>query len=205
MKPDNSQAFWQKWSVKHGLAMNRIHRSVYQRLCQQIRPNLSRNMNVLELACGTGQLSQCLSSQVHLWEATDFSPAVIQAANRASHSVRLHFSVQDAAHLPYGPESFDAVVIPNALQSMPQPEEILSEAYRVLKPGGTLFAPTAVQDNKQRLPLRWLKQRELPVYHHWNRQNFCGFLEQNHFHITNSTLLPGSPLSLCCAVGIKCG
>ena len=27
------------------------------------------------------------------------------------HSSRLHFSVQDATKLPYGPESFDAVVI----------------------------------------------------------------------------------------------
>jgi ubiquinone/menaquinone biosynthesis C-methylase UbiE len=201
MKTDDPQAFWQQWSVKHGLAMDCIHSSVYQKLCQQIRPSLSRNMNVLELACGTGQLSQCLSSQVRLWEATDFSPTVIQAAKRTNHSVRLHFSVQDAAHLPYGPESFDAVVISNALQAIPQPEEILSEAYRVLKPGGTLFAPTAVQNRPHRLSLRWLKHRELPVYHRWNSQNFCGFLEQNHFHITNCTLLTSS--QLCCAVGIK--
>jgi ubiquinone/menaquinone biosynthesis C-methylase UbiE len=203
MKTDDPQAFWQQWSVRHGLAMDRMSSSVYQRLCQQIRPSLRGNMNVLELACGTGQLSQCLSSQVRLWEATDFSPTVIQAAKRTNHSVRLHFSVQDAAHLPYGPESFDAVVIPNALQAMPQPEEILSEAYRVLKPGGTLFAPTSVQNRTHRLALWWPKQRELPVYHHWNSQNFCRFLEQNHFHITNSTLLPGSQFPLCCAVGIK--
>jgi ubiquinone/menaquinone biosynthesis C-methylase UbiE len=199
MKTDDLQAFWQQWSVRHGLAMDRIHSSVYQKLCQQIRPSLSRNMNVLELACGTGQLSQCLSSQVRLWEATDFSPTVIQAAKRTNHSVRLHFSVQDAAHLPYGPESFDAVVISNALQAMPQPEEIISEAYRVLKSGGTLFAPTSVQDKPQWL--NWLKQRQLPIYQHWNSQNFCEFLEQNHFHITNCTLLTGS--QLCCAVGIK--
>jgi ubiquinone/menaquinone biosynthesis C-methylase UbiE len=203
VKTDRRQAFWQQWSVKHDLAMARTNCSVYQKLCQQIRPSLSRNMNVLELACGTGQLSQCLSSHVHLWEATDFSPTVIQAAKRTNHSVRLHFSVQDATHLPYGPESFDAVVISNALHAMPQPEEILSEAYRVLKPGGTLFAPTAVQEKPPRLNLLWPKYRELPVYHHWNSQRFCGFLEQNHFHITNCTLLTGSQCPLCCAAGIK--
>jgi ubiquinone/menaquinone biosynthesis C-methylase UbiE len=182
--------------------MARTNGSVYERLCQQIRPSLSRNMNVLELACGTGQLSQGLSSQVHLWEATDFSPAVIQAAKRANHSVRLHFSVQDATHLPYGPESFDAVVISNALQAMPQPEEILAEAYRVLKPGGTLFAPTAVQEARR--TLRRQRSRDLPVYHQWSSQSLCGFLEENHFHITSCTLLTGSPCPLCCAAGIKC-
>ena len=69
---------------------------------------------MLELACGTGQLSVPLSPCVRSWEATDFSAEMIRQAKKQVHSSRLHFSVQDATKLPYGPESFDAVVISNA-------------------------------------------------------------------------------------------
>ena len=73
---------------------------------------------------------------VRSWEATDFSAEMIRQAKKQVHSSRLHFSVQDATKLPYGPESFDAVVISNALHVMPHPEKALAEAWRVLKPGG---------------------------------------------------------------------
>ena len=46
---------------------------------------------------------------------------MIAAAKKSVHSARLHFSVQDATKLPYAPESFDAVVIANALHIVPEP------------------------------------------------------------------------------------
>ena len=49
----------------------------------------------------------------------------------------LHFSVQDATSLPYADETFDAVLIANALHIMPRPKKALAEIYRVLKPGGS--------------------------------------------------------------------
>ena len=50
---------------------------------------------MLELACGTGQLSVPLSPCVRSWEATDFSAEMIRQAKKQVHSSRLHFSVQD--------------------------------------------------------------------------------------------------------------
>ena len=38
-----------------------------------------------------------------------------------------------SVELPYAPESFDAVVISNAIHIMPYPEKALSEIKRVLK------------------------------------------------------------------------
>ena len=66
---------------------------------------------------------------------------MIRQAKKQVHSSRLHFSVRDATKLPYGPESFDAVVISNALHVMPHPEKALAEAWRVLKPGGMAVRP----------------------------------------------------------------
>ena len=81
----------------------------------------------------------------------------------------LHFSVQDATSLPYADETFDAVLIANALHIMPRPEKALAEIYRVLKPGGQLFAPTFVHGEVPRTRLRMLAMRcaGLQIYNSW--------------------------------------
>ena len=155
---ESELAFWQKTARHYTRSMDRSA-PLYAAVCERIRPHLSRDMNVLELACGTGQLSFPLSPYVRLWEATDAAPAMIQEAKKRIGSSRLHFSVQDAAHLPYAPESFDAVVIANALHILPEPDRVLREIQRVLKPGGWLFAPTFVHGGGRLARLRtwWWK------------------------------------------------
>ena len=140
---DDNKQFWERFS-RHYAGFMRRSQATYQQICKAMHPFLKRDMDVLELACGTGQLSIPLSPCVRSWEATDFSSEMIRQAKKQVYSSRLHFSVQDATKLPYGPESFDAVVISNALHVMPHPEKALAEAWRVLKPGGWLFAPTFV-------------------------------------------------------------
>ena len=139
----NDHQFWQKTA---GIYTGFISQSVsaYQKVCGRIVPYLTKKMDVLELACGTGQFSFPLASYVHQWEATDFSANMIAEARKRSKPSYLHFSVQDATNLPYAPDSFDAVVIANALHIMPDPDKALSEIRRVLKPGGLLIAPTFV-------------------------------------------------------------
>ena len=139
-------------------------------------------MDVLELACGTGQLSVPLPPCVRSWEATDFSAEMIRQAKKQVYSSRLHFSVQDATRLPYGPESFDAVVISNALHVMPHPEKALAEAWRVLKPGGWLFAR---------------------VYHVWTAGELMAYLSECGYSIVRHQLLGSSLAPLCCLIARK--
>lgn len=77
-EPDN-KTYWQKVSKLYAPFM-KSNSGLYKDICLRIRPYLSKDMNVLELACGTGQLSYPLSRQVRLWEATDFSEAMIAQA-----------------------------------------------------------------------------------------------------------------------------
>ena len=132
---DNKQ-FWQRWASCYGPLMQSSE-PLYAAIAQQMQPHLTPEMNVLELACGSGQLSFRLSRLVRDWEATDFSPKMIAQAKLKPRGAGLHFSVQDATSLPYADETFDAVLIANALHIMPRPEKALAEIYRVLKPGGS--------------------------------------------------------------------
>lgn len=75
---DNKQ-FWQRWASCYGPLMQSSE-PLYAAIAQQMQPHLTPEMNVLELACGSGQLSFRLSRLVRDWEATDFSPKMIAQA-----------------------------------------------------------------------------------------------------------------------------
>ena len=97
---------------------------------------------MLELATGTGLIAKHIVNAAAHIEATDASAEMIAEAKRDNRSAKLHFSVQDMFRLPYAEESFDVVIVSNALHIVPQPEKALAEIRRVLKDDGVLIAPT---------------------------------------------------------------
>jgi len=201
MKTDNKR-FWQRFAKFYGPVMERSGAKLYRDICQRVQPCLSRDMNVLELACGTGQLSYPLSSRVRHWEATDFSPAMIAEAKKKNSSSRLHFSVQDATALSYAPKSFDAVVIANALHIMPDPDKAMAEICRVLKPDGLLFAPTFVHGEGAgfRARVRLMKLVGFRTYHEWDAEELVEYLSARGFAVFDRAVLGGSMAPLCCAM-----
>ena len=119
----------------------RKDRAAYDEMYELIRPEVKAK-TVLELATGTGLIAKNIVNAAAHIEATDASPEMIAEAKRDTHSAKLHFSVQDMFRLPYAEESFDVVIVSNALHIVPQPEKALAEIRRVLKDGGVLIAPT---------------------------------------------------------------
>lgn len=107
--------------------------------------------------------------------------------------MRLHYSVQDATNLPYANQSFDAVVVSNALHIMPEPEKALSEIRRVLKQDGILFAPTytAAGSLLGRLKIRIMELSGFRVFHKWTPQEYLDFLRRNGFSVTDSETFGG--------------
>ena len=198
MKAGDNKEFWQRTAKSYGSFMKHSWK-LYDTICERIRPGLTREMNVLELACGSGQLSFRLAGRVRLWEATDFSENMIVEARKKPCSSRLHFSVQDATALLYAPDSFDAVVISNALHIMPYPELALAEIKRVLKPGGILYAPTFVHGRGAGFRLRaWLLTLAgFKVYFKWTAEGFERFISEHNFQIRQTALLGGSLAPLC--------
>ncbi len=88
---------------------------------------------VLDLACGTGLVSQRFHGRVAELVGVDLTPAMAEQARG-----RLDRFVQGSAHaLPFSDASFDAVVCRQGIQFMDL-SLALPEMVRVLKPGGRL-------------------------------------------------------------------
>ena len=132
--------FWDKNAGRYDRFM-RKDRAAYDEMYALIRP-IVRHKTVLELATGTGLIAKHIVNAAAHIEATDASAEMILEAKRDNQSAKLHFSVQDMFRLPYAEESFDVVIVSNALHIVPQPEKALAEIRRVLKDDGVLIAPT---------------------------------------------------------------
>lgn len=102
---------------------------------------------LLELGCGTGLLWRENLERVHpSWRVTlsDASQGMVQEAELSLlHSgLKFRFAKVDAQSIPYGRDSFDAVIANHMLYHVPDLDRALSEIHRVLKPKGSLYATT---------------------------------------------------------------
>ena len=198
MKENGNQQFWDRWSGFYDPFMHSNER-LYNDIAARMKRRLSRKMNVLELACGTGLISRRIAASVQSLEATDFSPEMIAEAKKKVNSSRLHFSVQDATALPYAAESFDAVVIVNALHILPEPETVLAEIHRVLKPGGLLLAPTFVHGESIGFRVRTglMKLAGFRVCHKWSANEFAALISEHGFLVAQQNVMGSSIAPLC--------
>ena len=120
-------------------------------------------MQVLELGCGPGFYACRLSEEYPQIFATgvDLSRRLIARAQSraASRSLRnCTFSHGDAHSLPNSSNSVDAIVMSRLFLIVPQREAVLSEVFRVLKPGGRCFIAEPTSGFRTRIPLgcMWL-------------------------------------------------
>ncbi|WP_456264593.1 class I SAM-dependent methyltransferase [Helcococcus ovis] len=137
----SNKKFWNKFARLYAPFMKK-DKGVYEKVCRYIYPHLNKNMNLLELACGSGQLSFSLSKYTKSWIGTDFSEQMICEAKKSGEYENLIFEIADATSLSFEDGKFDCVLIANALHIMPNPYKAMKEIYRVLKPNGISFAPT---------------------------------------------------------------
>lgn len=188
----SNKNFWDKFSKLYAPFMKKDE-AVYDKVCEYICPYLDKNMEVLELACGSGQLSFSLLKHTKSWLATEFSEQMIIEAKKHGEYDNLAFETADATALSYANEKFDCVLISNALHIMPKPDYAMQEIYRVLEANGILFAPTFLwKDGKERKILKNLMSIfGFKMYREWNKEQFEAFIEKYGFSTLEMKLVYG--------------
>lgn len=99
--------------------------------------------DVLDVASGDGALAELLGPQSRRYLCVDASPRVAAAAReRLAGIASVDVLVQDMHALDLPDAGFDLVLLMNALTYAEKPARAMSEAARVLRPGGRLLATT---------------------------------------------------------------
>ena len=185
--------FWDKNAGRYDRFM-RKDGAAYDEMYELIRP-IVRHKTVLELAAGTGLIAKHIVNAAAHIEATDASAEMIAEAKRDNRSTKLYFSVQDMFRLPYAEESFDVVIVSNALHIVPQPEKALQEIKRVLKDDGVLIAPTFTHAGNSfsgMVKAFFMKLAGFPLHSRWTSEEYLRFLRQNGWTVRKSAVLKAS-------------
>lgn len=187
------KTFWDRTAKIYDHFMKKDHKA-YKQMYSLIYP-VVRHKQVLELATGTGLIAKHIVRSADHIEATDASQEMIEQAKQGVKSAKLYFSVQDMFHLPYADQSFDVVIVVNALHIVPEPEKALSEIRRVLKDDGVLVAPTFTHADNAffgKVKAFFMKLAGFPLHSKWTSHEYLVFLRENGWTVQKSTVLKAS-------------
>lgn len=195
--------FWDLCAKLYAPIQEHTNRKMYQQLVVLSSLYIKKEDRVLELACGTGQLTLPLYNRASLWEATDYSEPMIKELSKRC-SVKVNCAVQDARNLSYNDGTFQVVLMANALHVMPQAELALKEIHRVLVDDGIFLVPTFVYEGKvNRFRLKLMSLLGFPSYSEWTMTELIEFVEQAGFKTVESSLIEADPVSECFLAVIK--
>jgi ubiquinone/menaquinone biosynthesis C-methylase UbiE len=119
----------------------------YRRLSQAYLPRLpvAQARRILALGCGTGieaRARRRLTGPDTSIVGLDHSPALVDTARRLTLDEGLSedvtYEVGDAHHTPYDDDEFDIVTMHTLISHVDDPGQVLREARRVVRPGGTI-------------------------------------------------------------------
>jgi ubiquinone/menaquinone biosynthesis C-methylase UbiE len=123
------------------IAQRSIEFPLFRRMGLSTRPG-----DLLEIGCGSGYGAQLLSSlQPRSYVGIDLMPEQIELARQRLPEA--DFCAQDATDLAnFSDGSKDTIVIFGVLHHIPAWQVVLTECYRVLRPGGRLFVEEPGRD-----------------------------------------------------------
>lgn len=97
---------------------------------------------ILDIGCGAGFLSNSLGEAGHEVFGIDMSEESLKVARKYDSTKKINYQFANAYSLPFADNSFDVVCAMDFLEHVEEPDRVIAEASRVLKPGGVFFFHT---------------------------------------------------------------
>lgn len=152
---------------------------------------LKTEYRIIEAGCGLGQWVMTLTEEGYDIEGVDNSVKTIALLNKNFPELRISFG--DVRKLPYIDESFDIYLSHGVVEHFEEgPQEIIGEAYRILRKNGILFLTVPFM-NMWRLVTRPFdtivenshrKKYNTYFYQYaFTRKEMISFLNQNGFRV----------------------
>jgi ArsR family transcriptional regulator len=154
-----------------------------------------------DLGCGTGRIAELLAPFARRVHGVDGSAAMVRAARtrlRGFDNVELHRASRE--ELPLEDRSLDLALLVLVLHHLGDPEQVLGEVCRVLKPGGRVLIVDAQAHNheeyRQQMGHVWLgfEAEKLSSWLHVR-----GYDTIRHTALRPDPAAKGPPLFVCTA------
>ena len=118
-----------------------------RRVREYILSKLQKNSEtVLDVGCGRAWLAGALVRKDKFIVSMDVSIANPQKAIELYPSSNHAALVADAFALPFGDNQFDCIVCSEVIEHTNEPDQLIKELYRVVKPGGELIITTPYKE-----------------------------------------------------------
>lgn len=143
------------------MALKRRARRIVEEL------DLKDKEKILEVGCGNGYYLNLLNKLGFNLTLTgiDNDVLALQDARKIIRDNKVKFKLVDANKLPFGNNFFDKVVISEVIEHVEDQQKVLSEIYRVLKPGGIMVLTTCNIDYPFLWdPVNWILQHLLGTH-----------------------------------------
>lgn len=98
-----------------------------------------KHLTLLNVGGSTGIIDNYLSEHFGSVIGIDIDSAAIQYAQSQFPKANLRFQVGDALNLDFPDDSFDVVICSQVYEHVPDPQKMMDEIYRVLRPNGTCY------------------------------------------------------------------
>ncbi|MBI4325301.1 MAG: class I SAM-dependent methyltransferase [Chloroflexi bacterium] len=136
---------------------------------QQLRREI-RHGRILDVGCGLKPYDSLLTQSGDSYIGTDYPTTMVNSYQVAT-KADVFATCQS---LPFAAESFDTVISTQVLEHVPQPRLLISEAHRVLKPGGILLISA---------PMTWPLHEEPYDFYRYTIYGLRHLLESARFKI----------------------
>lgn len=107
-----------------------------------IMSKLINPVNVLDIGCGAGFLTNALAKNGHRVTGIDISEESLNTAKSYDTIQKVTYLKEDAYSLPFKEGTFDVVCAMDILEHVDNPKLLINQASKVLKPGGLFFFHT---------------------------------------------------------------
>lgn len=130
-------------SMDHPIALLRAeNKTRIPWVMKEIEERYPKPIQLLDIGCGAGFLTNALAEIGHDVTGIDLSRASLDTARKHDKTGKVRYLFADAYALPFESESFDVVCAMDILEHVEEPEKLIKEASRVLRKGGIFFFHT---------------------------------------------------------------